>query len=87
MAMNAGDIRLSIERIVFDGVPLTGRERFVAAFREECLARLAGAWFAPSGSTNGAVPGGRIAIDLPSGATPETVGRALARAVVELVRQ
>jgi hypothetical protein len=87
MAMSAGDIRVSIERIVFDGLPLASRERFVAAFREECVARLAMAPFAPSGSANGAAPSRRIAIDLPSGANPDALGRALARAVLELVRQ
>jgi hypothetical protein len=87
MAMSAYDIHLSIERIVFDGLPLTGRERFLMAFREECIAGLTTARFAPSGSESGIAAGRRVTIDLPAGASPDTLGRALARAVVDLVRQ
>lgn len=83
MALSAPDIRLSVERIVFDGLPLPSCERFLRAFHEECVSGLATARFAPTGT----VTSTRASIDVAPDATPETVGRALARALIELVQR
>jgi hypothetical protein len=82
MAMKAPGIRLDIDRIVVDGLPLGDRDRFVRAFTDECTAGLADAQF-----HNAALARGRIDIAVARDASAEAIGRALARGIVRLVRR
>jgi hypothetical protein len=84
MAVTAPQIRLSVDRIVLDGIPLGSRRRLQRAFEQECVAAFAEtAGFVP----DGAVAVGRPVIRLAPNDTPEAIGRALARAIVGLVRR
>jgi hypothetical protein len=82
MALKAPNIRLDIERIVVDGLPLSDRDHFVRAFKAECAAGLADAQF-----DSAALARGRIEIAVPLDAGAEALGRALAREIVRLVRR
>jgi hypothetical protein len=82
MAVRAPGIRLDIERIVIDGLALADRARFERAFTDECAAGLGVAQF-----ENAAIRSGRIDIALAQDASPEAIGRVVARGIVRLVRQ
>ena len=80
MALRPRRIALEIERLVFDGLPLTSRAGFRRAFAQECAAALAEA---PLNMT--APRDARIDLTIPPDASAETIGRALARGIVDLV--
>jgi hypothetical protein len=80
MAMRQCAIRLDVQRIVIDGLRLSNRDRFARAFEAECTSGLAAAEFKCA-----ILAGDRIAIRLAHDATPETIGKELAREIVRLV--
>lgn len=80
MAVRAPGIRLDIEHIVLDGLPLANRDRFVRAFTDECAVRLAEAHFESAASMRG-----RLDLAIAHGASPEAIGQTLARAIIRLV--
>jgi len=82
MALRAPSIRLDVERIVVDGLALGDRDRFVRAFTDECAAALADARF-----EDAALARERIDVAIARDAGAEAIGRALARAVVRVVRR
>jgi hypothetical protein len=82
MALRAPEIRLDIERIVLDGLPDVGRERFRRAFIEACTAGLAEARFENAASVTA-----RLHLTIAHDASAEAIGRALARGIIDMVRR
>jgi hypothetical protein len=80
MAVRTPGIRLEIERLVIDGLALAGRDRFLRAFTQACVAGLARARF-----ESRTLAGSRIDIAVAHGASPEAIGTAVARGIVRLV--
>jgi hypothetical protein len=78
------NIRLHIERLVLDGLPIGAHDgRLVQAAVEAELSRLLTAGIAPDAFGQGfAVPGVRAdAVQLEAGATPQGIGTQVAQAV------
>jgi hypothetical protein len=80
MALRPPRIALTIERIVFHGLPLASRAGFRRAFEQECAVALVDA------QLTGTAPGDtHIDLTIAADASAEAVGRALARGIVDLM--